>query len=372
MQTQVAYVLAGRIGKHSLLSTGKWPSSDFKRFVERNTAEPFALNDTWLARLVPLALLDRSPLLRIAQIILAWTLAGRCDRFRAIVCSGEDIGLPLALFCRMRGKSVPVIVITHGPILRKPAYRWMLNRVKSWPLVRFACLSQSLAEYISRRHGVPPAIALGTGYGIDTEFFSAVSEGESNRVVSAGASHRDYPTLVEACVDQGVELKIAAHSRWFANQLKDSGPLPEFVECRSWGDYSRLRELYDSASLIAVPTFNAPAVKGLAVIGEALAMGRPVIASDGEVNCDFIVEGHNGLRVPAGDPQAMRRAIRSLLDDPARMAEMGRKAKAIMRERFSLDSYCNRLESVIEQVCEASAESLAQQPAWSRADHAAS
>lgn len=84
---------------------------------------------------------------------------------------------------------------------------------------------------------------------------------------------------------------------------------------------------------------------GLVVI-EAFAAGRPVIASNLGGPAELIDHGVNGLLVPAGDPEALARAAQDLLRDPARLAAMGRAARATYEERFTPRAHARALAQV--------------------------
>ena len=58
-----------------------------------------------------------------------------------------------------------------------------------------------------------------------------------------------------------------------------------------------------------------------------MAFGKPVVASRVGGLPDIVSDGETGLLVPPGDVHALREAIQSLLDDPARRERMGAMAK---------------------------------------------
>ncbi|MEI8139853.1 MAG: glycosyltransferase [bacterium] len=68
---------------------------------------------------------------------------------------------------------------------------------------------------------------------------------------------------------------------------------------------------------------------------EAMAMGKPVIATDVGGNSELIQHGADGLLVPYGDPRAMADAIISFLTDRDYAAQLGTRAKAKMRSCFT-------------------------------------
>lgn len=69
---------------------------------------------------------------------------------------------------------------------------------------------------------------------------------------------------------------------------------------------------------------------------EAMAMGRPVIATAAGGIPEVIRSGETGLLVPSRDPAALRDAILFLLDDQARAAELGTNGQAVVQREFSV------------------------------------
>jgi glycosyltransferase involved in cell wall biosynthesis len=70
---------------------------------------------------------------------------------------------------------------------------------------------------------------------------------------------------------------------------------------------------------------------------EAMALGKPVIASAAGGNPELITEGVDGLLVRPLDPPAWAAAIERVLQDPALAVGLGRAACRTARERFSLE-----------------------------------
>ncbi len=91
----------------------------------------------------------------------------------------------------------------------------------------------------------------------------------------------------------------------------------------------RLAVLRD-ASLFALPSYSENF--GLAVV-EAMAAGLPVIISD-QVNIWQEVETGGAGRVIPCDAAALAEQILDLLDHPEAAAQMGRKGRALVQERF--------------------------------------
>lgn len=88
---------------------------------------------------------------------------------------------------------------------------------------------------------------------------------------------------------------------------------------------------------------------GMVVI-EAMACGRPVIASELGGPAELIRSGVDGLLVPPGDPGALREALEGLLADPARLAAMGAAARARYEERYRPEAHQARLLRVFRSL----------------------
>ena len=73
---------------------------------------------------------------------------------------------------------------------------------------------------------------------------------------------------------------------------------------------------------------------------EAMAAGRPVVATNVGGNAEVVQDGVTGLLVPPRDPQRLAEALLTLLDDPARAAAMGAAGRPGWRITFRPASWC--------------------------------
>lgn len=69
---------------------------------------------------------------------------------------------------------------------------------------------------------------------------------------------------------------------------------------------------------------------------EALATGRPVITTDTRGCRETVTENANGLLVPIEDPVALSDAMKTMLDHPGRLAEMGNRSRVLAEDRFDV------------------------------------
>jgi glycosyltransferase involved in cell wall biosynthesis len=88
---------------------------------------------------------------------------------------------------------------------------------------------------------------------------------------------------------------------------------------------------------------------GLVVI-EAMAVGRPVIATMGGGPSEIISSDEEGVLVPADDPGALARAGLALIDDPERRRRIGEKAFERVRSQFSIDVMASTLIRYLDEL----------------------
>jgi glycosyltransferase involved in cell wall biosynthesis len=110
------------------------------------------------------------------------------------------------------------------------------------------------------------------------------------------------------------------------------GRVPEavgFVRPPELGTY------YERASVVVCPSRR----EGYGVVArEAMAYGRPVVATAVGGLLDAVEDGVTGRLVPAGDPNALRAAIEELLADEQLRHRLGAAAREAARSRFSWEA----------------------------------
>jgi glycosyltransferase involved in cell wall biosynthesis len=95
---------------------------------------------------------------------------------------------------------------------------------------------------------------------------------------------------------------------------------------------AELGPYYRAASLVAVPSRR----EGYGVVcAEAMAHGKPVVASAVGGLLDLVAHGETGLLVPPGDSAGLREALHWLLGDPELRRRMGAAGRERARERLS-------------------------------------
>jgi glycosyltransferase involved in cell wall biosynthesis len=83
---------------------------------------------------------------------------------------------------------------------------------------------------------------------------------------------------------------------------------------------------------------------------EAMAMGKPVIATRIPGIEELIDDGQTGCLVPPGDAASLSEAILMLLGDTERANQMGRAAQRAVREKYRLETQIRKLENLYRDI----------------------
>jgi glycosyltransferase involved in cell wall biosynthesis len=84
------------------------------------------------------------------------------------------------------------------------------------------------------------------------------------------------------------------------------------------------------------------------VVLEAMASGRPVVASDIAAIPSAVRDGYTGVLVPPADPTALARALEQLALDAPLRARMGAAARTLVEREFELRKCTGRLLDCLE------------------------
>jgi glycosyltransferase involved in cell wall biosynthesis len=83
---------------------------------------------------------------------------------------------------------------------------------------------------------------------------------------------------------------------------------------------------------------------------EAMALGRPVVATRVGGVPEIVVDGQTGILVPSAAPGPLAAAVQALLDDPARAARLGAAGRARAESTFSLTAHVEAVERVYAEI----------------------
>ena len=129
--------------------------------------------------------------------------------------------------------------------------------------------------------------------------------------------------------------------------LRDQLGLGDRVEFRDLRWDQRAADLIAGFDLFVLPSRN----EGLPVtVMEAMLAGVGIVSTDVGSIREELTDGDTGRIVPPEDPVALAKAIDELLSDPARRTEMGRRAREVALERFTVETTVARYCEVYDEL----------------------
>ncbi|MGC9357943.1 MAG: glycosyltransferase [Anaerolineae bacterium] len=110
-----------------------------------------------------------------------------------------------------------------------------------------------------------------------------------------------------------------------------------------------LEALYAGCDLFVMPSVREG--MGLVTI-QALAMGKPVVATDVGAISEAVIPGRTGLLVSPRDPDALAKACIRLLRDKDMSERFGKQGRAFVREHFALETMVDGYEKLYTSLCD--------------------
>jgi glycosyltransferase involved in cell wall biosynthesis len=100
------------------------------------------------------------------------------------------------------------------------------------------------------------------------------------------------------------------------------------------GRLADVRPALARSSVYVLPSYREGTPR---TVLEAMATGRAVITTDAPGCRGTVAEGENGFLVPAGDSEALYRAMRRFVEDPGLARSMGERSLRLVREKFDVN-----------------------------------
>jgi glycosyltransferase involved in cell wall biosynthesis len=152
-----------------------------------------------------------------------------------------------------------------------------------------------------------------------------------------------------ALVDRGVDARLL---------LVGDGPDRDGVEhlahdlgvvkrCLFLGYQDDVARFYDAMDAVLLTSVN----EGTPVsVIEALAAGRPAVATRVGGTPDVITDGIDGFLVDSNDPDRLADRLAELAADPARRAEMGAAGRSVVFERYAVDRLVDDVDRLYREL----------------------
>ncbi len=287
--------------------------------------------------------------LRAKREIHALLRDARADVLHTHLSTASWHGLPVA-------RRLGILAVGHVHALNSPFWYQSADVV-------ITC-THGIARFLKRRGLRPPVRPV--WYGLLDEEFACIRPRDEVRaelgidpdqpLICCVASllprkgHRylleALPTLLHRFANLAVLLMGDGPLRWALERQARKLGIHKHVRFLGWRA-DRL-DIVAACDLLVLPSV---AVEGAAIcVLEAARLGVPAVATKLEGGLqESIADGETGLLVPPRNSAALAEATASLLSDPARRAEMGRRAASRAVELFSLPRMAREVEAIYRQ-----------------------
>lgn len=233
----------------------------------------------------------------------------------------------------------------HDIFVRRPLLR---RKIREARFVR--AISGFNREFLAARYPEAEAKTAVIHVGVDPSAYggAAPDGGKPAKLLCVAAlqAYKGLSVLVEACRRLHVEGVV------FRCDIVGEGPLREeieeqvagaglrgIVQLRGAQPQDAVARMMAKAAVVVLPSVVAAdgQMEGIPVsLMEAMASGRPVVASSLSGIPELVEDGVSGLLVEPGDAQALASAVRRLLADPDVRCAMGRRGRETVERRFRL------------------------------------
>ncbi len=232
---------------------------------------------------------------------------------------------------------------------------WLWGKVERQAVDMFLPVSNAIAEVTQMAKQGLPYRVIPNFVPNDVDRLSS----DTNPLLAQLPKDRYLLFVGDLTRDKGVEVLLQAYAEMesqvplvlIGRPVFDfSGGLPSNVLFLQNWPHDAVMSAWSRCTIALMPSLVLDACPTVTM--EAMALGRPVVASRIGGLPDIVVDGENGFLVPPGDVLALRQAIECLLNDPARREYMGVQSKQKVTE-FQASTVVPRIEQVYQEVVQA-------------------
>ena len=182
------------------------------------------------------------------------------------------------------------------------------------------------------------------GSGVDTQIFKPSPEPDSNPIVMV-ASRMLLDKGICEFVEAAREIKSEGSKARFVlvGDVDPENPMTitvsqikKWVEdglIEWWGKQKNMAEVFSQVHIVSLPSYAEGLPK---VLIEASACGRPIVTTDVSGCRETVINGENGILVPAHDAKALASSFRKLISDPKLRQHMGKAGRKMAVNQFSI------------------------------------
>jgi len=265
--------------------------------------------------------------------------------------------IPLIILKRSRLVHASIIAISHKSfkkehsLFRRELYKWIYQ---SFDMILFHS-PLNMKESLNLKWVSPTKMSI-IHWGVDLKYYDQIiSPKESVGFVSTGRENRDFRTLINAFSRQSSLLTIYTNSINYENDytfLTQYTNLYPNIRIRLVKNTKQTTQtainLAANSFCVVVPVYRKSIsyCVGHTSIVEALALGKPIIATRNPYHPIDIEKEKVGIYVEAEDEQSWIIASTYLLQHPDEAKQMGKRARKLAEEIYNVDFFSEELYAI--------------------------
>ncbi len=271
----------------------------------------------------------------------AYRLLRRRPAFDAVVTMGPRVSLAYGLLCallRRPSRQIMTEVFLDPPRpacplwkLKTALFRWVARRS-----LGLLTNSSGEVELIARRFRLPESRLRFVPMYTTIEN-PGIRKDNDGSVVSIGRTLRDLDTLAAAAREIPAPVLIVAGRR-----DRIPSPLPANVKILREIPLEDTYALLARATVAVAPLLPAERSTGQVFFFEAMAMGKPVVATRSIGTTDYLRDNENALLVEPGDAAGLAAAVNRLLTNPDLAARLAARALEQCQSDWTPDARARR------------------------------
>jgi len=254
---------------------------------------------------------------------------------------------------------VPIVITSERTMGMESRARYVVNRLTAPLADRVIAVAPSVRDFTVQRVGIPADKVLVIPNGVDVTRFADVRPIDraawdlpANGPLVVAVMRLDPVKGGETLVQALATLRVPGLHAVVVGAGPQRQAWESLANALGAGEHIRfVGEQTDvPAWLVACDVFVLSSDwEGMPnAVLEAMAAGRPVVATAVGGTPDVVLDGKTGLLVPPRDPAALAQAIQSLLDDPARARIMGLAGRRRVEEHFSLAAVVSQTQALYD------------------------
>jgi glycosyltransferase involved in cell wall biosynthesis len=265
-------------------------------------------------------------------------------------------------------RGLPVVLHEHANLTRTPWYQKVADRLlRPYTDVAIA-VSASTAEFVIHQRLLPPDMVRVVYLGAPFDEFSRPRPADEVQAARREIGIRDTDFAIGSVTrlhdSKGNEYLVDAARRVVDARpnarfyVFGEGPLRPSLEAQAarlglgdrfvFGGFTR--DVARTLSAFDMSVFPSLWEGTPLTVFEALASGKPIVATDADGLLDVLTEGHDARIVPKRDSGALAERMIELIDRPDERARLGANARLTARQ-YDIQTFVSKMGRLYDILC---------------------